>query len=51
MATMRVLGRVRTIRRIWMAAPFLGIALFGVPNLLSLIYEDVFGLERRRTRR
>lgn len=42
--TMRVLARVRTIRRIWAAVPFLGIALFGVPNLLSLIYKDVFGL-------
>jgi MFS family permease len=43
-ATMRVLARVRTVRRIWMAVPFLGIALFGIPNLLSLVYEDVFGL-------
>lgn len=42
--TMKVLARVGTIRRIWMAVPFLGIALFGVPNLLSLIYEDVYGL-------
>lgn len=42
--TMKTLGRVRTIRRIWMAVPFLGIALFGIPNLLSLVYEDVFGL-------
>jgi len=43
-ATMRALGQVRTIRRIWMAVPFLGIALFGIPNLLSLLYEDVFGV-------
>jgi branched-chain amino acid transport system ATP-binding protein len=43
-STMRVLGRVPTFRRIWMAVPFLAIALFGVPNLLSLLYEDVFGL-------
>ncbi len=43
-STLRVLWRVRTVRRIWAAAPFLGIALFGVPNLLSLVYEDVFGL-------
>lgn len=43
-ASLRVLGRVPTMRRIWAAVPFLGIALFGVPNLLSLIYEDVFGL-------
>lgn len=42
--TMRTLAQVRTIRRIWMAVPFLGIALFGIPNLLSLIYEDVFGI-------
>ena len=42
--TMRVLARVRTVRRIWAAVPFLGIALFGIPNLLSLVYEDVFGL-------
>jgi MFS family permease len=43
-ATMQVLGRIPTFRRIWMAVPFLGIALFAVPNLLSLLYEDVFGL-------
>jgi hypothetical protein len=43
-STMRVLGRIPTVRRIWIAAPFLGVALFGVPSLLSLIYEDVFGL-------
>ena len=43
-ATMQVLARVRTMRRIWMAVPFLGIALFAIPNLLSLLYEDVFGL-------
>lgn len=42
--TMRALAKVRTIRRIWAAIPFLGIALFGVPNLLSLVYEDVFDL-------
>lgn len=42
--TMRVLSRVRTIRRIWWAVPFLAIALFGIPNLLSLVYEDVYGL-------
>lgn len=42
--TMRVLGRIPTFRRIWLSVPFLGVALFGVPNLLSLVYEDVFGL-------
>jgi MFS family permease len=43
-STMKVLHEVRTIRRIWWAVPFLAIALFGVPNLLALVYEDVFGL-------
>jgi branched-chain amino acid transport system ATP-binding protein len=40
----RVLSGVRTIRRIWLAVPFLAVALFAVPNLLSLVYRDVFGL-------
>ena len=44
-ATMQVLSRVRTIRRIWLAVPFLAVALFGVPNLLALVYEEVFGLD------
>lgn len=44
-ATMRVLRNVRTIRRIWVAVPFLAVVLFGVPNLLALVYEDVFGLD------
>lgn len=43
-STMRILAGVRTIRRIWLAVPFLGVALFGIPNLLALVYEDVFGL-------
>jgi MFS family permease len=43
-ATMRVLAGIPTFRRVWAAVPFLGVALFGVPNLLALIYEDVFGL-------
>jgi branched-chain amino acid transport system ATP-binding protein len=42
--TMKVLHGVRTLRRIWWAVPFLAIALFGVQNLLSLVYEDVYGL-------
>jgi len=42
--SMKILYRVRTIRRIWMAVPFLGIALFGIGSLLALVYEDVFGL-------
>ena len=43
-AAVRELSRIRTIRRIWFAAPFLAIALFGIPTLLSLVYDDVFGL-------
>lgn len=43
-SSMRVLSKVRTIRRLWFAVPFLGVALFAIPNLLSLVYEDVFGL-------
>jgi MFS family permease len=43
-ATFRILHGVRTLRRIWLAIPFLGVAIFGVPNLLSLVYEDVFDL-------
>lgn len=42
--TMKVLHSVRTIRRIWWSVPFLAIALFGVVSLLSLVYEDVYGL-------
>lgn len=38
------LAAVPTLRRIWMAVPFLAVALFGIPNLLALIYEDLFGL-------
>ena len=44
-ATMKVLGNVRTIRRMWWAVPFLAIALFGVPTLLALVSEDVYGLD------
>lgn len=42
--TMRTLAGIPTFRRVWCSVPFLGVALFGFPNLLSLIYEDVFGL-------
>ena len=43
-STMKVLARVMTLRRIWYAVPFLAVALFGIPNLLALVYEDVFDL-------
>jgi len=44
-STMKVLHQVRTIRRIWLATPFLGVLLFGIPNLLNLVYDEVFGLD------
>jgi hypothetical protein len=43
--TMKVLYRVRTIRRIWCAVPFLAVALFGVASLLSIVYEEVFDVD------
>ena len=43
--TMRVLHGVRTIRRIWCAVPFVGVTLFGVVQLLNLVYEEVFDLD------
>ena len=42
--TMRVLAAIPAIRRIWFAAPFLGVARFGVPTLLGPVYVDVFGV-------
>lgn len=42
--TVRTLYGVRTMRRIWCAAPFLAIALIGVSQLLGLVYKDIFGL-------
>jgi branched-chain amino acid transport system ATP-binding protein len=44
-STMKVLHGVRTIRRIWWATPFVGVTIFGVINLLQLVYEDVFDLD------
>ena len=43
--TMKVLHQVRTIRRIWCAVPFVGVTLFGVVQLINIVYEEVFGLE------
>ena len=42
--SVRLLAAIPTLRRVWMAIPFLAIALFGLTNLLSLVYEDIFGL-------
>jgi branched-chain amino acid transport system ATP-binding protein len=43
--TFKALYRVRTIRRIWCAVPFVGVTLFGVVQLLNLVYEEVFDLD------
>ena len=43
--TMKVLHQVRTIRRIWWAVPFVGVTLFGVIQLINLVYEEVFDLD------
>jgi MFS family permease len=42
--TVKTIYKIRTIRRIWLAVPFLSIALVGVSSLLSLVYDDVFGM-------
>lgn len=42
--SIRILGRVRTMRRFWCALPFLGVALSGVPAILALVYEDVYNV-------
>jgi branched-chain amino acid transport system ATP-binding protein len=44
-ASMRTLWQLRTIRRLWLATPFLGLALFAVPNVLGLVYDEVYGLD------
>lgn len=41
----RILAGVRTMRRIWLALPFVGVALAGVPSILALVYEDVYGVD------
>ncbi len=40
----RIARNVRTLRRIWMALPFLGIAGVTIGPLMSLYYEEVFDL-------
>jgi branched-chain amino acid transport system ATP-binding protein len=40
--TVKILYRIRTIRRIWCAVPFLSVALIGVSSLLAIVYKDVF---------
>jgi ABC-type branched-subunit amino acid transport system ATPase component/predicted MFS family arabinose efflux permease len=40
----RMLGRVGSVRRLWVALPFLGIATVGTLPLVQLVFSDVFGL-------
>jgi branched-chain amino acid transport system ATP-binding protein len=42
--SLRILWQVRTLRRIWMALPFLAAAFIGLVVLTSLYYEDVWSL-------
>ena len=39
----RVLFRVRTLRRLWIGLPVVGIALITLPQLISLFFERVYG--------
>jgi branched-chain amino acid transport system ATP-binding protein len=41
----RLLFQVRTLRRIWYSLPFLASAFIGFGSLLSIYYEQVFGLD------
>ena len=41
----RLCHRVRTLRRIWRALPFLAVAVVGLNNLTSLLYEEAFRLD------
>jgi branched-chain amino acid transport system ATP-binding protein len=43
----RLCWKVETLRRIFMAMPFLAISIIGFGILASLFYEDVFGLDER----
>jgi branched-chain amino acid transport system ATP-binding protein len=43
----RVVWQVRSLRRIFVALPFVAIAVVGLLTLGGLYYEDVFGLDER----
>jgi ABC-type branched-subunit amino acid transport system ATPase component/predicted MFS family arabinose efflux permease len=40
----RICNQVQTLRRIWMALPFLATAVIGLGSLTSVYYDDVYGL-------
>jgi branched-chain amino acid transport system ATP-binding protein len=41
----RILWQVRTLRRLWIATPFLAVAAVGLAPLLQLFYEENLGLD------
>jgi ABC-type branched-subunit amino acid transport system ATPase component/MFS family permease len=43
----RIVWQVRTLRRIFVALPFVAIAIVGLLTLSGLYYEEVFGLDER----
>jgi branched-chain amino acid transport system ATP-binding protein len=43
----RTLWRVRTLRRLWLCAPFLAFVAIGLSPLFSLYYSDVFDVSPR----
>jgi MFS family permease len=44
-ATFPLIAKVKTVKRIWWAMPFLAMTLLGTQNLLSLVYKDVYHLK------
>ena len=38
----RICWEVRTVRRLWMALPFLALSVIGLQSLTSIFYEDLF---------
>ncbi len=43
----RTVHRIPTLRRLWMALPFLAASLIGFVSLASILYDQVFGLDER----
>jgi len=45
--SVRILWAIGTLRRIWYALPFLATAFVGIAILLSIYYENAFGLDEQ----
>jgi ABC-type branched-subunit amino acid transport system ATPase component/predicted MFS family arabinose efflux permease len=43
----RTVQRIPTLRRLWMALPFLAASLIGFVSLASILYDQEFGLDER----